>query len=1151
MHTLVVFGTAAIVLAVGTQLTGSPEPTEESTPQVLPAPVPEAPAERLASFWWGDFNGDGLADAYVRAYDGTGLLLRNLGNGGFADVTAGAGLEEVRAPTLAAWGDFDRDGALDLFLGTAAGPAHLMRNVGEGVFEVAHAGIEHVGWDLHAAWIDYDSDGNPDLHVRTKARDLLYHNLGGGRFEPVDLGLPAAVLLSSSFDTALEAEEVAPDRPAETPGRPAPAGARVPGATAPPSPSDIGRSPAGGSIGAGMGRGTSFSATPAGPHGATSGRVLCLDSITDQANPLDCINASSAPVLGMLYPLGPEFNIDPTGNVGIGTTTPNARLMVMQDPATGRAIVGLNTQSGGIGILGNSTAAAGGFGVKGEATATTGTGVLGDAIATSGESYGVHGRSSSTEGTGVYGENSVAGIGVQGSSLNGTGVLGEATGSSGFPTGVHGKVTYSSDNAVGVLGEHLGETTGATAIKGRQYSATGRGYGGRFEGGYAGLEGTATTTGTGSRFGGRFDASGGDGDNVGVRATGSDIGVEGISAATDGTGVYGEHTATTSTAPGVHGVTMSMDTDAAGVLGEGPASGTGHCYGVHGRSGGGPGVYGEYLGASDVAGVRGWSATTPEYGMGGQFDGGWMGLTATAWLTGPGNRYGGRFHAEGGTGVNVGVWATGTSTGVEGIGSGGTGTGVYGEADKTGVWGSATHAAGTGVLGEVSGSGYSTTAAVHGIMHSSTFLPYAAGVRGEFLGTSGGGRGVQGLSTVAGCGGDFRGGTGVLGWASETGTGVRYGGYFGGFGGDDGSNYGVYSSGSDFGVVGEVEATDYADVAIRGENTGTIATDAMGVVGISEPAPYYGIGGEFRGGYIGVRGYANVSGSNSRTAGYFTAGGGDGSIYGVWAIADDPQNDGEARGVYASVSTSDGYAGYFSGDASVTGTLSKGGGSFKIDHPVDPENKYLYHSFVESPDMMNVYNGNAVLDANGEVWIELPEWFETLNRDFRYQLTCIGGFAPVYVAAEVSGNRFQIAGGELGGKVSWQVTGIRQDPFAEANRVPVEEMKRPEERGLFLHPEARGLARENGIDYTLHEAPRLEKEQASVTRSTVRPKPPGSLERAPRTSRTPRREGEKGKDVKPGPPDAPKPAHENTGRGSRRPVIPEESKGAPPSRLDR
>ena len=73
--------------------------------------------------------------------------------------------------------------------------------------------------------------------------------------------------------------------------------------------------------------------------------------------------------------------------------------------------------------------------------------------------------------------------------------------------------------------------------------------------------------------------------------------------------------------------------------------------------------------------------------------------------------------------------------------------------------------------------------------------------------------------------------------------------------------------------------------------------------------------------------------------------------------------------------------------------------------------------------------------------MELPEWFEALNGDYRYQLTCIGGFAPVYVAEEIRGNSFAIAGGEPGMKVSWQVTGIRHDRHAEEHPVVVEEQK--------------------------------------------------------------------------------------------------------------
>lgn len=158
---------------------------------------------------------------------------------------------------------------------------------------------------------------------------------------------------------------------------------------------------------------------------------------------------------------------------------------------------------------------------------------------------------------------------------------------------------------------------------------------------------------------------------------------------------------------------------------------------------------------------------------------------------------------------------------------------------------------------------------------------------------------------------------------------------------------------------------------------------------------------------------------------------------------------------------------YFNGDLEVTGTLSKGGGSFKIDHPLDPANKYLYHSFVESPDMLNIYNGNAITDDRGYAVVVLPDWFEALNRDYRYQLTVIDDadrddFAQVKVVREVRDGRFTIRSSAPRVRVSWQVTGIRHDAWAEANRIPVEIEKPVAERGKYLHPHLRGSHGEPG-----------------------------------------------------------------------------------------
>jgi trimeric autotransporter adhesin len=175
---------------------------------------------------------------------------------------------------------------------------------------------------------------------------------------------------------------------------------------------------------------------------------------------------------------------------------------------------------------------------------------------------------------------------------------------------------------------------------------------------------------------------------------------------------------------------------------------------------------------------------------------------------------------------------------------------------------------------------------------------------------------------------------------------------------------------------------------------------------------------------------------------------------GVYGYA--PQEDGTGlfgQGAYGVLTSGTTYAGFFDGNVEVTGTISNDSGSFKIDDPLDPANKYLYHSFVESPDMMNIYNGNVTTDAQGDAVVALPEWFETLNRDFRYQLTVMGQFSQAIVSSKVANHQFSIKTDKPNVEVSWQVTGIRQDAWANAHRIPVEEMKSEKERGFYKHPE--------------------------------------------------------------------------------------------------
>lgn len=236
------------------------------------------------------------------------------------------------------------------------------------------------------------------------------------------------------------------------------------------------------------------------------------------------------------------------------------------------------------------------------------------------------------------------------------------------------------------------------------------------------------------------------------------------------------------------------------------------------------------------------------------------------------------------------------------------------------------------------------------------------------------------------------------------------------------------------GVTGAAVSDTGKTIGVRG---GSLSPEGIGVQGLADS-----ITGE----NIGVRG-ESISDTGT----------------GVYGIAS--ETTGRNYGVKGESASPNGLAGYFVGNVEVTGNLTKGGGNFKIDHPLDPENKYLSHSFVESPDMMNIYNGIITLGKDGSAEVALPDWFEALNREFRYQLTCIGGFAPVYVAKKVSGNRFKIAGGKPGMEVSWQLTGVRKDAYAETHRVPVEEMKPIAERGSYLHPEAFGKSAEKSTAY--------------------------------------------------------------------------------------
>lgn len=270
---------------------------------------------------------------------------------------------------------------------------------------------------------------------------------------------------------------------------------------------------------------------------------------------------------------------------------------------------------------------------------------------------------------------------------------------------------------------------------------------------------------------------------------------------------------------------------------------------------------------------------------------------------------------------------------------------------------------------------------------------------------------------------------------------------------------------------------DWSQV-IDAKYVGSYNVDHVAVNGYSKPTDYYGVGATFEGGYKGVGSVVYSSGSNTYYGTTSAVSGGSGINYGLHTAA---SGNGTNYGIYSTAYLgATNWAGYFDGDINVTGTVWKSKDGFRIDHPLDPANRYLQHSSVESSEMKNIYDGVAILDAGGKATVQLPDWFQALNGDFRYQLTCIGGYAPVYVSSEVNNNQFEIAGGSSGLKVSWQVTGVRQDKFAQANRLQVEKDKLNSEKGRYLHPELYGFGEEQNVTYDPERTPQDRAKQQAL-----------------------------------------------------------------------
>ncbi|MCC7436022.1 MAG: hypothetical protein IT363_15165 [Methanoregulaceae archaeon] len=324
--------------------------------------------------------------------------------------------------------------------------------------------------------------------------------------------------------------------------------------------------------------------------------------------------------------------------------------------------------------------------------------------------------------------------------------------------------------------------------------------------------------------------------------------------------------------------------------------------------------------------------------------------------------------------------------------------------------------------------------------------PYGTGIIGKNSSSSGSGIGVYGSAVSLD-------GLGVMG-VNTVGTGVRGDGKtgVGGFG----SQYGVmawahYAQGNTYGLYAFNDGPDgVASFSLAGSNSHR----GIGVKGRATSQSGINYGGWFESMSPDSRGlYAYVSSPTGFTYGAFGVADSDNGrgVYGYVG-----NGAGATYGVYGRHISPSGYGVYANGRTGGSGTKS-----FRIDHPFDPQNKYLLHYSSESPEPQNFYNGVVRTDAKGEAWVQLPDYFGEINKDFRYTLTVVDDtdsdrFVQAKIAREIRENRFKIRTSEGNVKVSWEVKAVRNDLWVRRYGAPVEEMKLGLERKTYQHPELYG-----------------------------------------------------------------------------------------------
>jgi hypothetical protein len=626
--------------------------------------------------------------------------------------------------------------------------------------------------------------------------------------------------------------------------------------------------------------------------------------------------------------------------------------------------------------------------------------------------------------------------------------------------GVRGLSTAVTGVGAGVYGQS--DSTAGLGMRGFASAVSGATAGGYFESvsttGY-GVFGYASAS-SGINHGGAFYTNSTDGSGAygyAAAASGTTYGLAGKSESTSGRGVYGVAAAATGTtyggyfsasSPAGYGVyaenvgvgIAGRSTAADGIVGESEISGRSGVYGYTDTSGAYGGYFTSWVNTGASNGVVGLSHSDAGIGT--------MGIADSA----TGTTYGGRFSASSPAGY--GIYADNVGTGIYGHST--SSDGVSGQtsfADKAGVYGTTVT---PGAYGGKFSSTVTTGASIGLITSSDSDSGVAAlcvatsatgtttGVFGEVSSPTGVAvRGSSGAASGANYGGYFgtnsTAGTGVYGGAFGT-TGINYGGYF------------TTSSIGGYGAFASATSLTGLTFAVAGSNASSSGTGVRGLATSATGVTY------------------GVYGSSSSTSGR--------GVYGVATAT-----TGTIYGVYGSASTAAaGYAVYANGDMGASGLKP-----FRIDHPDDPENKYLLHYAAESPDVINFYTGKVQLDAQGEAVVELPRYFAKINRDPRYTLTAIGAAMPLlHVAEEIDEDSlkqgedaqpgaealctFRIAGGAPSGKVSWEVKAVRNDRWARLRGAPVEVQKQDLEKGTYQHPELYGQPPEKGMNYRTPQA---------------------------------------------------------------------------------